>query len=109
VATPVEAVTGRGEISGGWGFHVAPAECVAPWTKKSSAPSIARGTLLDHSVEDDGPITHELSLRELGAAMAWQMPDTMLLNTLHEKPVFGYWRELETLRDESVYRARHAS
>ncbi|MGO8949758.1 MAG: hypothetical protein ACLQUY_19320 [Ktedonobacterales bacterium] len=44
----------------------------------------ARGNLLDNPVEDDVPIIRGLSLRELDAAMAWQMPDTMLQNTLNE-------------------------
>jgi hypothetical protein len=57
-----------------------------PWTKKTSATPTSRGNLLDillnNPVEDDVPITRGLSLRELDAAMAWQMPDTMLQNTL---------------------------
>jgi hypothetical protein len=77
----VDAATGRGEITGGCGFQVAPAECIA-WTKKTSATPTARGNLLDNPVEDEAPITRGLSLRELDAAMAWQMPDTMRQNTL---------------------------
>jgi hypothetical protein len=83
-ASPVDAATGRGEITGGCGFQGAPAECIA-WTKKTSATPTARGNLLDNPVEDDVPITRGLSLRELDAAMAWQMPDTMLQNTLLDR------------------------
>jgi hypothetical protein len=77
----VDAATGRGEITGVCGFQVAPAECIA-WTKKTSATPTARGNLLDNPVEDEVPITRGLSLRELDAAIAWQMPDTMLQDTL---------------------------
>jgi hypothetical protein len=69
------------EITGVCGFQGAPAECIA-WTKKTSATPTARGNLLDNPVEDEVPITRRRSLRELDAAMAWQMPDTMLQNTL---------------------------
>jgi len=56
----VEATTGRGEVTGGCGLQVAPAEYVALDDEDVGDPT-SRWRLLDNLVADEAPITRRLA------------------------------------------------